>query len=509
MVDWGKGYITDVEYLDTFHPTMAPQHLALTAAFNGVEPPDLAGTFTYCELGCSRGLTSLILAAVNPRAIFHAVDFNPASIAHAAARARAAGLGNVTFHERSFEELTEPAARLPKFDIVAMHGVWTWVAPELHRAIVAFLSSHLKPGGLVCVSYNVLPAWNEMMPLQRLLRELSAGQAGLSNQGAGYALAMLNRLAEKKIIPPRFREGIMRLNEAASRSQDLTYFVHEYLHTGWAPYYFADVARALGEAKLGYVGSTRLMKSFSDIGLNEEQRALLSEIAAPELKETLGDFCINNQFRQDVYVRGARPMMDAKRMALLNALPLALVAPVPEVFEVVAPTGERLRPNPAVFGRILEAMQTGPRTVRELLACAGAPVGAFELVTTLVDSGLARPWRGLDREARDASTRLNAAARDVSSVQAATIAVPTLGLGLNLPAIEFALYTALRGGEEPDAAAVAADLVGRWRAVGIHPSVNGEPIENEAEALAVMTRECAAKIAQYLPIWRMLEILPG
>jgi SAM-dependent methyltransferase len=510
MVDWGKGYITDIEYTEHFYLAQAPQILALTAVFNGIEPPNLDGRFAYCELGCGRGVTSLILAAVNPQAVFHAVDFNPASIARAQARARSAGLDNITFHERSFEELTEPSAGLPMFDIITMHGVWSWVAPDQQQAILAFLKSHLKPGGLVYISYNALPAWNGMMPLQRLLRELAAAQPNSSDQAIGNAIAMINRLAEKKIIPPRFQDEINRLNAR----HDPMYLAHEYLHTGWAPYYFADVARALGDAKLSYVGSTRLLTNFWNLDLNEEQRTFLFDIAAPELRETLKDFCTNNWFRQDVYVRGARSMTDARRQSLMNGLTLALVCPAPRGAEVVTPDGAVFRPDPATFGRFFEALERRPHSVAELLSLPGLPlnhmVGAHELVGPLFNFGLAGIWREPSRDAEDSAARLNKlteALGEIPMSQTATIAVPTLGLGLEFASDKFALYTTLRRGETPDASALAARFVSHCHEVGQVPIVGGKPITDATEAFAALTKQYATLIEQCVPIWRMLGMV--
>lgn len=512
MVDWGKGYVTDIEYVEKFYEPLTPQHLALAAIVSGFEPPEIDGHFAYCELGCARGLTSLILAAVNPKAAFHAIDFNPASIAHALSRARAAGLDNITFHERSFEVLTEPSAGLPMFDIVTMHGVWSWISPELQRALIAFLRSHLKPGGLVYVSYNALPAWNDIMPVQRVLRELTATQHTRSDQAAGNALAMINRLAEKKIIPPRFQDGLNRLNHAA-KGQDLTYLVHEFLPAGWAPYYFADVARALGEAKLNYVGSAKLLHNFWNLALNEEQRALISEIEAPEIRETLKDFCINNQFRQDIFVRGARPMPAPRRQSLLNTLSFALTAPAPEIIDVTGPTGKVLRADMAVYRPILEALERRPHSVAELLSLPGLPrpltVGTLDLVAMLISSGAAMLWRGPNREAEARAALLNDVLGDFPSPGGATVAVPTLGLGLALSPAEFVVYATLRRGAKPDASAIAARLVGFFRSIGGHPMVDGKPVENEAEALAAVTKECETKIAKNVPIWRALGMVPA
>src|SRR5262245_18346022 len=83
MNQWSGGYVIDIEYVEAFFPQQSPQSMALALTLNGLEPPDFSGAFSYCELGCGRGLTSLILAAANPDAEFHAVDFNPAHIARA------------------------------------------------------------------------------------------------------------------------------------------------------------------------------------------------------------------------------------------------------------------------------------------------------------------------------------------------------------------------------------------------------------------------------------------
>jgi hypothetical protein len=38
---------------------------------------------------------------------------------------------------------------------------------------------------------------------------------------------------------------------------DTRYLVHEYLHDKWTPFYFADIARELADAKLSFAGSAR------------------------------------------------------------------------------------------------------------------------------------------------------------------------------------------------------------------------------------------------------------
>ena len=248
---------------------------------------------------------------------FHAIDFNPAHIAHAREQARLAGLRNVAFHDSRFQELTGArGAALPMFDVVTMHGVWTWIAPKLQGAILAFLNARLNPGGLVYVSYNALPAWSQASPLQRLLRELAAAAPQRSDLAVARAIEQIDRFAKGKLIAERFRDAAAKRFKGAGKT--LSYLAHEYLNEHWQPAYFADVARDMASAKLSFVACAELLKNFYNLVLNEEQRALIAEIPSPELRETLEkDFCTDNWFRQDLFLRGARRMSEQRREQLL------------------------------------------------------------------------------------------------------------------------------------------------------------------------------------------------
>src|SRR5690606_9249955 len=123
----------------------------------------------YCELGCGQGFSTNLLSAANPDIDFYATDFNPAQIAGAQALCEAAGTKNVRFFDDSFAEL-EARPDLPKFDVIALHGIYSWIAKEHRDTIVRFIDKRLKPGGLVYISYNCLPGWSGPAPLRQLLR---------------------------------------------------------------------------------------------------------------------------------------------------------------------------------------------------------------------------------------------------------------------------------------------------------------------------------------------------
>jgi SAM-dependent methyltransferase len=512
MQRWGSGYVTDVEYTDGFYSAQAPHSLALAAAIDGFEPPDLTRPFTYCELGCGRGATSLVLAASHPHAEFHAVDFHPAHIAHAEARARAAALDNITFHERSFDDLMRPnMGILPMFDMVTLHGVWSWVGPSVQQAILDFLNRHLRPGGLVYLSYNAMPAWSVRTPLQRLLKELAVLWPGRSDHAAENAVAMLHRLADAKVIPVVFHDGLKKMTEGQRFSP--SYLSHEYLNQHWQPVYHADVARALGEAKLVYVGSTELLRNFVNLGLTAEQRKLLDEIPIVELRETLRDYFFDYSFRHDVYVRGARRMTEARRDATLGALRLTLVRPIPELIEIASPIQTVWRPNPEAYGPFLGALQRRPHGVTELLSlpdlAPGHAVTSAELVGVLVGSRIAAVFTEPAPDALAVCERFNQLVEaDSDRLHGTyTLAVASLRGGMSMTPGDFALYLALKRGENVDPHELAKRFVKRCKEEGGLPSKDGKPLENETEAHIAVARDYSSKLEAVVPIWRLIGLI--
>ena len=81
MADWQSGYVSDLEYTAGFYRELAPNFLNMICTLNGFHSPNINEPFTYCELGCGHGLTTMVMAAVYPHAQFYAFDFNPTHIA--------------------------------------------------------------------------------------------------------------------------------------------------------------------------------------------------------------------------------------------------------------------------------------------------------------------------------------------------------------------------------------------------------------------------------------------
>jgi SAM-dependent methyltransferase len=196
MAQWDAGYVTDTAYVHDFCQFQTPAILSVAALAKGVAAPSSHGEpITYCDLGCGQGFTANLIAAANPQAEIFAADFNPSHIAGARNLARGAATRNIVFREADFAELVDDAS-LPDFDIITLHGVYSWISPENRQRIVAFLRQRLKPGGLAYISYDAMPGWAAMAPLRRVLVQHAASSGTHSEAALQQAFAFANKLKD-------------------------------------------------------------------------------------------------------------------------------------------------------------------------------------------------------------------------------------------------------------------------------------------------------------------------
>ena len=136
------GYITEIPYPIVYHRELNPSFYRLTLRRKDLKtPPE---NFSYLELGCAWGLSTLIHAAAYPDARFVGIDFNKQCIAAGREIAHAAKLANVELVDDEFGALID---RDFKFDIIAGHGVWSWVSETARAQIIEVAKRHLKQVG--------------------------------------------------------------------------------------------------------------------------------------------------------------------------------------------------------------------------------------------------------------------------------------------------------------------------------------------------------------------------
>ncbi|MGH7045080.1 MAG: class I SAM-dependent methyltransferase [Stellaceae bacterium] len=357
------GYVGDIPYLRDFKPMLAPAWLDHVALVCGVEPPVRENGFAWCDLGCGEGVTAVILAATHPRGRFHGIDAMAVHIDHARRFASEAAVGNLRLDAVDF---ATGLRDLPQFDYLVAHGVYSWIDTGSQAALRHLIDRHLKPGGLVYVSYNAMPGWAPDLPFQRLLHELGRIGAGDSAARLAPAFDVIDRMARAGV--PALT-GSTTLAGLAKQPQDYpaAYLVHEFLHAAWRPLYVTELRNAMAEIGLAPVGSASLAENFDALVLSDATRALLAGIADQDIRELLRDFYLDQRLRCDVLDRGNRRLAGAEREARLLAASYALCRPAAAIYyRMTTPAGARGYDSP-IARAIVAALALGPRRLAGLL----------------------------------------------------------------------------------------------------------------------------------------------
>jgi SAM-dependent methyltransferase len=444
-MDWTSGYVAEIDYTHGYYREIAPGLIDLALLLSGHEPPNRSA-LRYLELGYGQGLSANIHAAA-VAGEFWGADFNPAHAANAQSLAHHAG-SNGRFFDDSFADM---AARedLPSFDYIVLHGVWSWVSDDNRRAIVEIIRRRLKVGGTVYMSYNTLPGWAVAMPLRHMMT-LHAEAVGSDAQGVvgriDASLAFGAKLAE---VEARYfaANPTAKSRLDAIAGQNRNYVAHEYFNRDWAPMYFSDAHEWLSDAKLGYACPAALLDQMDAFNLTAPQQEMLNAIPYSVLRETVRDYMLNQQFRRDVYTRGARRLSPLERQERLYDLRIALTARADDMtFEADAGLG-KVNLKVEIYKPIVDELAAdggSPKRIGDLAErpkLAALPPGALvEALAVLVGSGRAHTAQS-DAEIEAAEPRcrrLNAALIERARVggEITSLASPVLGGGVNVGRFE-------------------------------------------------------------------------
>lgn len=311
-------YLTQTDYVGTFHREMTPAWLGAVLAALGQEPPAPARGLRYCDLGCGPGLGTVLAAAANPSVHFTAIDANPGHVAQARALAAGGGIANIDIVQADFAALaTAPADHFEPFDIIALHGVFSWVDAGTRRAVLSLIDRFLAPCGIVYLHYMAHPGLASFAAGQMVLRRFAEAVPGDAPARAQAGLGFLQRLADAGagyfVAHPEERQ---RLENA--RGLDARYLAHEFLNPTWQPLHVAEVMEMLADIGCAYLGSADPSENIDALSVPGDVVPLLNEITDPALRETVKDFARNQSYRRDIYRRGAVPLDAGAHMRLLE-----------------------------------------------------------------------------------------------------------------------------------------------------------------------------------------------
>ena len=387
MTDWTAGYVADIGYTYGYYTELNPLRLQLTFAQEGLVFPEVG---TACELGFGQGVSANMHAAASTTQ-WHGTDFNPSQAGFAQELAAASGSGTKLYDE-AFADF---AARddLPDFDFIGMHGIWSWISDDNRTVIVDFIRRKLKVGGVLYISYNTMPGWAAFAPLRHLLTE-HAEVLGAEGRDIVSRIDGAIDFAERLLATnPAFSRNIPMVAERLQKmkEQNPRYLAHEYFNRDWHPMHFSIMAGWLKAAKLEFACSAIPLDLIDVINLTAEQQAFLKEIPDPIFRETARDFMVNQQFRKDYWVKGARKMSALEQAESLRQIRVILTTPKADVRLTVRAALGEADLNEAVYVPILELMADHKvRTLGEMEGLLVTNVNFAQLtqaVTVLAGAG--------------------------------------------------------------------------------------------------------------------------
>ncbi len=510
MSDWTAGYVADIGYTYGYYTELNPLRVKLAFLNAGLALPPEGSA---CELGFGQGVSINVHASASMTQ-WHGTDFNPSQAAFAQELANKSGSG-AQLHDDAFADFCS-RGDLPDFDYIALHGIWSWISDENRSTIVDFVRRKLKVGGVLYISYNTLPGWSAFAPMRHLMTQhaesMGATGAGIVQRIDG-ALDFAQRMLDTNPTYARANPLVPgRLKQVASHNRE--YLAHEYFNADWHPMYFADMASWLTSAKLTYACSAVPLELISAINFTPDQQALLADIPDTQLRESVKDFLINQQFRKDYWVKGPRKLSGVEQGRQIRALRIVLTSYRGAVqLKVKGGIGEA-NLNEAVYTPLLDILTDHKIRTMAQMEAAIAPKGInfAQLVEAMVIlSGMGVVQLAQDDflivKAKKSTDKLNAYLIEQSQGRGEInyLASPVTGGGVSVPRFsQLFLLGRSQGMKHPSEWAQFA-----WNilaAQGQRIIKDGHAIEDPADNLAELNAQAEVFGKEELPILKALQV---
>ncbi len=514
-MNWASGYVTEMDYPYGYYRELAPSSMTLAATLAGVSTAIGERPLRYLELGCGQGLSVNIHAAAC-EGEFWGTDFNPAHARHAQHLAAASG-GQARMFDASFEELLDHPD-LPEFDVIALHGTWSWVSAEHRATIVELVRRHLGVGGVLYISYNSLPGWAIDMPMRHLAamharksRSPAQGLSGRIDDAMEFAQKVAGAGHGYFAAAPASVKWLERV-----RTQNKNYLAHEYFNDSWHPMYFSEFDEALSEAKLSFATTATLLDPIQRETMPKASRDMLQGIADPAMRETVFDYLMNQRFRRDLFVKGPLRISTGGRAERLSRTAFVLLSAPSEIPMSLKIPGCEMSLQESIYKPLLEVLadrKMVPKTLAEISAdrrCKPIQLNQLiQAIQVLCGAGYLNPAQlpaSASKTARNCKS-LNAylMARAMYSDEVEILASPVTGTGVQVVRFhQMFLLSLQKGAKSPaDWAAFAWEAL---KSQGQRLVKSGKTIESEADNLKELQAQAAQFESARLPVLRALGI---
>jgi SAM-dependent methyltransferase len=510
MTDWTSGYVADIGYTYGYYTELNPLRVRLAFLNAGLVAPEVG---TACELGFGQGLSANIHAAATITKWF-GTDFNPSQAGFAQELAKVSGSDAQLFDEAFLDFSSR--SDLPDFDYIGLHGIWSWISEENRTLIVEFIRRKLRVGGVLYVSYNTLPGWAAFAPMRHLMTEhaeiIGAEGRGIItriNDAIDFAEKLLTSNPLFSRANPLVGERIKKLKE-----QNRHYLAHEYFNRDWHPMHFSTMAQWLGPSKVQYACSANYLDHIDIINITNEQATFLKEIPDPMFRQSVRDFIVNQQFRKDYWVKGARTLSPVEQSERIRSERLLLASQRGGIdLKISGALGEATL-SESVYAPILDLMADyRVREIREiereisdkginfaqLVQAVIVLSGAGHLVSVQSDE--------IIRKARKHTEALNKflKSRARGSGDVAFLASPVTGGGITVSRFQQLFLSALDSGKkhETEVGAHAWEVLASQ---GQRLIKDGKTLETAEENRDELSLQAKDFIENSLPVFRALHI---
>ncbi|MFA5949917.1 MAG: class I SAM-dependent methyltransferase [Hyphomicrobium sp.] len=514
---WTEGYVAELDYTHGYYREMSPSHLEL-AMMSKQQAHSVGRQVRYLELGFGQGV-SLNIHAAACGGEFWGTDFNPSQAANAREMAAASG-ANVHILDQSFAEL---ASRddLPEFDIITLHGIWSWISDENRRHIAEIARRRLAVGGLLYVSYNSTPGWSAAIPLRHLMAlhlELASAESNGLAPRIDAALGFAEQVIEANALYFKANPAVAERLKGMKK-HNRNYLAHEFFNADWHPMPFSEVAEYFASAKLSFAAPANLMSHIDAVNLTVPQQQLLASISHPVLRESVRDYCENQQFRRDVFVKGPRGFSPLEQAELVKSWRFVLTTIPSEIGLKIKGAAGEAELHAAIYKPLIEALaanKLAPKSVQELAADPAlksvAPVNLLQALVALNGLSHAAPARS---EAEIAAQRPQVAALNAYIIERSIyapvvnfLASPVTGGGIPVGRLQQLMLRAIRRGKKSPQE-MALDVWTILEAQGQRVIRDGKSLDSATENVSELTTVADEFVTKRLPVLEALCMVEG
>lgn len=505
-MDWSDGYVADINYNSHYYAELNPIRMQLALLNAGYKPPKIENA---CELGFGQGISVNVHAAGESETRWYGNDFLPQQAQAAQKMAEVVGSKAVLTDESFAEFCTRPD--LPDFDYICLHGIWSWISDENRSIIIDFIRRKLRVGGVVYISYNVLPGWSSAAPMRELFnihaRQFQAPAVN-SLDKVDAALDYVGKLFDTQPGYVQNRPDLIeRFKQLGTMNKN--YLAHEYFNRDWKPMYFHQIADLLSETKLSFATTAAYNELLDEVWLTPEQRAFMDEAPNHILAQQLRDFMVNQQFRRDIWIKGGEQLTPEQSLELIREQRVVLATLPDEVKYEVSLGGRTVTLQEEIYRPLISVLSDHkPHDIGSLIdGFSGAevqPLQVLQAIMVLIGVNHVIPGQSAKAaKAAEATIRRfntaalqNSAHTDESSIIASSFS--SSGLPVDPVTLRMLRYLKLDRMKPAD---VVTRISEELATAGRVMRVDGEPAKDQAANLGEIRRVVERLTDRVIPVF--------